>query len=772
MAKKSFINSAITILISIFILTGCTLVHKLDEQKKIQPLNNGQTEINDQENNTGSAKPLAISEKLAEQSKIKKFSNYDELKKFLEENDITSPNNYYARDMMFESMPMAKSTPDLGLSNTSNLGLASGAVSDKALPGVAPSQSGKDFSKTNNQVEGVDEADIIKSDGTYIYAVSRNNLFIIKAYPAENSEILSKIEFKSRPLDIYINGDNLVVFGQDDAFYLTDSYKRFPRHSAYVFFKVFNITDKKNPKQTRDLSFEGSYNDSRMIGNYVYFATANYNYNYIDSEPVLPKILQNGEVLSNSCQSGSSINCFMPDVYYFDIPYESYNFTNITAININDPAENISGNTYIMSGSQNMYVSQNNIYITYTKYISEYELEMEVMRELIYPRLSAKDQEKINKIENIENYILSAQEKKDKISQIIARYGESLSTEEQSKIEEELQNKIKEKYKNLAEELEKTVIHKIAINKNKLEYKNYGEVTGQTLNQFSMDENNGFFRIATTKSQTWSQYDEVQSGSYNNLFVLDADMKIIGELKNLAAGEKIYSVRFMQNRAYMVTFKQTDPLFVIDLVDPKNPVVLGKLKIPGFSNYLHPYDSTTLIGIGKDTTENQWGGVQTKGIKLSLFDVSRVDEPKEINSYVLGDAGSDSIALTDHKAFLFSKDKNLLVIPVSINETLNTNQWGRLIFSGAAIFQVDKTGFSLKGKIDHSQGGQVAPVDYWNGYNYYDNTVKRSLYIEDTLYTFSNNYLKMNELKELKMLNNLQLIKEKKDNSDDYNVIN
>jgi uncharacterized secreted protein with C-terminal beta-propeller domain len=253
---------------------------------------------------------------------------------------------------------------------------------------------------------------------------------------------------------------------------------------------------------------------------------------------------------------------------------------------------------------------------------------------------------------------------------------------------------------------------------------------------------------------------------------MDENLKQVGAVENLAEGERIYSVRFMQNRAYMVTFRQMDPLFVIDLADPTNPQVLGKLKIPGYSDYLHPYDDTTLIGLGKDTNETEWGGARVKGLKLSLFDVSDVANPKEIDVYIMGDAGSDSIALHDHKAFLFSRDKNLLSIPVSIRESLGDQYWGKLTFSGAAVFKVDKSGFELKGKIDHSDGGRTSESDYWQGYNYYDNTVKRSLYIDDVLYTFSNQYLKMNKIEDLELVKNLELKKEKSGSSDDFEIIN
>src|SRR3989339_708723 len=654
-------------------------------------------------NNTQNNPAITIEEQLASQSKINKFSTTEEIKSFFEENSLGRSYSYsygIEKEMMWDVVDKESlnAAPRSGTKTVSNIG------------------SSDDFSQTNVQVKGVDEADIIKTDGKYVYALVKNDLFIINAYPAEKAVVLSKIEFKSRPDNIYIDNNRLVVFGYDDKIYETEMHKNFRRRSNYVFLKIFDTSDKKNPKQIRDLDIEGDYVNSRMIGNYVYFVSANYNYYYIEEEPVLPRIIEDGNILTNKCEAG--VRCFNPNSYYFDIPYQNYNFTVITSINIQDPKEDIQGEAYLLSGNQNMYVSQNNIYITYTKYINEYQLEMDVVREIVYPRLSDKE---------------------------------------------------KEKNKDISKELEKTVIHKIAINKGVLEYQTFGEVTGYVLNQFSMDENGDYFRIATTKGRTWSRFDDESRKSYNNLYVLDGDMKVVGSLENLAEDEQIYSVRFMQDRAYMVTFKQTDPLFVIDLKDPKRPTVLGELKIPGFSNYLHPYDANTMIGIGKDTDVNEWGGVTTRGIKLSLFDVSDVSSPKEIDTYVMGDRGSDSIALYDHKAFLFSRDKNLLVIPVSLQNSGEFG-WSKLTFTGAAVFNITRDGFKLSGKIDHSDGGRISNQDYWGGYTYYDNTVKRSLYINDALYTFSNKYLKINNLNDLSLVSNIELIKEKQE--DDFEIIN
>jgi inhibitor of cysteine peptidase len=768
MRKKGLIiKSTIMMLALTFVLGGCFWPSKISGPGKKPPAGTGQKQTGAGEEQ----KPAGIEQQLAAQSKIKKFSDLDELKEFLEQGAATFPSYRLGSGRGMANSGLA--VEEMALDSTA---APQAMMKSEAGEGDAAGMGGvsDDFSKTNVQVEGVDEADIIKTDGKYVYAVVKNDLYIIDAYPADQADIVAKIAFKSRPQDIYLSGENgkeadrLVVFGYDEIFYQSELYQRFRRQNQFTFFKVFDITDKKNPAETRDLDFEGGYSNSRMIGDYVYFVTNNYNYYYLNDEMMLPAIIEGGEILPNKCAAG--VKCFMPDVYYFDIPYDSYNFTTVTAVNVKDSKEAVNGDIYLLSGSQNMYVSPDNIYITYTKYLSEYQLEMTVLKEILFPRLSQKDREKIAKIEATENFILNPDEKWGKISQILERFSAALTAEEQKALESELTEKMKQKYEDISKELEKSVIHKIAINKNNLEYKTFGEVTGQVLNQFSMDENNGYFRIATTKNQTWSRYaDETESASYSNLYVLDADLKPVGKVENLAEGERIYSVRFMQNRAYMVTFRQTDPLFVIDLTDPRAPAVLGKLKIPGFSSYLHPYDNTTLIGIGKDTSENEWGGVRTGGIKLSLFDVSDVSNPTEIDTYIMGDAGSDSIALSYHKAFLFSRDKNLLVIPASVRENVLDGGWGKLSFAGAAVFTVNKNGFELKGKIDHSEGGQPANTDYWRGYQYYDNTVQRSLYIGDVLYTFSSNYLKMNKLDDLSAVNSVALKKEKKD---DYEIIN
>jgi uncharacterized secreted protein with C-terminal beta-propeller domain len=239
----------------------------------------------------------------------------------------------------------------------------------------------------------------------------------------------------------------------------------------------------------------------------------------------------------------------------------------------------------------------------------------------------------------------------------------------------------------------------------------------------------------------------------------------------------------------MVTFKQTDPLFAIDLKNPENPQVLGKLKIPGYSNYLHPYSENILIGLGKETEERGTGGFKTKGLKLSLFDVSDINNPKEIDKYVFEENSSSSLAQHNHKAFLFSKEKNLLAVPVSFRNnssspiimekedsanresvaapSIDIMPPPNNYFRGAAVFDVNEEKIELKGMVDHSDEKEKREV--WCGSNCYDTTVKRSLYIEDFLYTVSSKYVGINRLDDLSRIEKIELKKEKEE---DHEVVN
>jgi uncharacterized secreted protein with C-terminal beta-propeller domain len=319
---------------------------------------------------------------------------------------------------------------------------------------------------------------------------------------------------------------------------------------------------------------------------------------------------------------------------------------------------------------------------------------------------------------------------------------------------------------------DKTVVHKINIHKDEIKYVAEGEVLGSVLNQFSMDEYDGNFRIATTSGDFYS------GESMNNLYVLDDNLELIGSVEDLAKGEKIYSVRFMGKRAYMVTFKKVDPLFVIDVANPKAPKVLGYLKITGYSDYLHPYDENHIIGIGKETIAASDDAIDSRnlqfawyqGLKVSLFDVSDVENPTEVGKIVIGDRGTNSDALYDHKAVLFDLEKGILVLPISLakmdEDTLRQRYgdeipaWasGETIWQGAYVLNINpEDGINVKGKITHNEEGLKPEGEYGYQYFPYQNQIKRSLYMDNVLYTLSQAKIKANDLDNLEEVNELAL---------------
>jgi uncharacterized secreted protein with C-terminal beta-propeller domain len=257
-----------------------------------------------------------------------------------------------------------------------------------------------------------------------------------------------------------------------------------------------------------------------------------------------------------------------------------------------------------------------------------------------------------------------------------------------------------------------------------------------------MDEYNEYFRLATTSQNETQQ---------NNIYVLNMNLSAVGKLENLAKGESIYAARFMGDKCYLVTFRQIDPFFVIDMRSPSEPKVAGELKIPGYSSYLHPYDENHVIGIGKENNT----------VKLSLFDVTNLNQPTEIAKYIVDGDWTDSQALYDPKAFLFDKEKQLLVVPVSITQygvidlkgvETSVQQGG--FWQGAYVFTLTTSGFTLRGGITH-QDSITSPESYY-GYDY-NKWVDRALYIDNTLYTVSNAKVKLNSLENLALIAEVNL---------------
>jgi len=302
----------------------------------------------------------------------------------------------------------------------------------------------------------------------------------------------------------------------------------------------------------------------------------------------------------------------------------------------------------------------------------------------------------------------------------------------------------------------------MAINNNQLIYRAFGQVRGTILSKSAWDENGDYLRLVTVSNPLSLKLNEVAT-HYSNVYVLGPDLQKLGGLENLATKELIQDVRFLGNRVYLVTVKDTDPLFVINLNDPTKPAVLGAIQVPGTSNYLQPLDvnGNKFMVLSHEGEISYSDGTNAKGLTWSLFDFSDLSKPQELSSYLIGDSSSDSFALQDYRTLFYSEDKNLLSIPVTLN-----NDAGHLNFSGSMIFSLSDNKIDLQGKIDHSSGGNFSQIDNWEGFDYYNNTVKANLILNDNLITFSNKFFKINSLTDFKSVSSSELTT----SGDDYMI--
>ena len=655
---------------------------------------------------------------------IKKFGSTDEIRDYIKNNTQLAQKSYYNTNGMVATDRMT-AVPVMAVQESA----AKGTSVSGALPSAAGFGS-PDYSQTNIQVAGVDEPDFVKNDGRYIYVISGTTLAIVDAYPATSASVISKTELEDSPREIFINGDRLVLLksGSEEVVSTEEQPApvsagkmaimppRYPYYrSAPVTHAVFyDISDRAHPKVVKDFTIDGDYVNARMIGDTVYLLSRESVYPY-DDRIIVPAIRENAKIVAT------------PDVYYFDNPEMQYDFTTVTSFDIFNGVTK-DAKTYLVGSGNIIYVSPDAMYVSYQKYHNIYR----PMRAMVEPAINVV-QESVGPAAGI-----------SKVSApVLVDDFNTMSESEKQAVIADMKSGEQEAILKREIDQSTTVIHKIGINNGAITYLAKGEVPGYLKNQFAMDEYGGNLRVATT-SDVWTNRGQYE---YNNVFVLDSAMKSIGSLTHIAEQEKIYSTRFIGDRLYMVTFKRIDPFFVIDLSTPSSPKILGKLKIPGYSDYLHPYDKNHIIGIGKETTTNDWGGVSTKGVKLALFDVSDVEHPKQIDKVEIGDSGTDSAALTDHRAFLFDKNKNLLVIPVRVVKQIDTS--GKYIgdqqriWYGAYVFGLTpETGFVVKGTIEHNTSG---------GYSWYGspNDVKRSLYIGDTLYTLSQKQILANSLNQI-----------------------
>ena len=539
----------------------------------------------------------------------------------------------------------------------------------------------KDYSQTNIQVEGVDEADIIKTDGDYIYSMSKDKVIITNVKDEKNIKIEAEITKSSAiPIDLILYEDKLVVI-------YTNTGVSYNNKNTIV--EIYNIKDKTNPKKIKSFELYEKYNTTRCIdGNLMIFSTG--------------RLREKNKKIERKYKEDNNTK----EIPLKEIKYLKNNISNvqtlIAEVNLNKITD-IKLSSYLIDVS-NSYISKENIYLLKYGYIEKIDIKS---------LFSWKG---------------------------VIGFFEHVSTLD-----------------------ERTQIYKFHIDKKKgITYQANTKIEGETINQYSLDEKDGNLRIAL----------ETDEGT--RVAILDKKLKLLGETEKVAEGEIMYASRFIGDKAYLVTYQNTDPLFVIDLTNVKKPKVLGELKIPGYSTYLHPYDENHLIGIGVNTEEviirdsdgdvtDEW--VSVNGMKMCLFDVSDINNPKEMAKTTIGDSRTVSAILTNPKALLFSKEKNLLAIPVNnyqedveieasetyeeeIEEYRNYND--SYVSEGYFVYNINlKDGFTLKGIITHEKAND-------NRY-YYQTKLLRGLYIENNLYTVSENYIKVNSLNDLKEISSLKI---------------
>ena len=603
---------------------------------------------------TFGAAPLIFN---ANASPMKTFSSYEELKNYLIANTQGSYSTYGGGPLDAEYRGATKT------------------------PTNAPSSgSEQGYSTTNIQVTGVDEADIVKNDGEYIYTVSteysypetRSIVYIVKADP-QDSKIVARIELENYtyPAGMYLSADSsrlVVIASQYQPVFMDGGVARpdvaviYPYQTAVnTFIYVYDISDKADPQLARNFTISGSYFNSRMIGNYVYAVMSQSAY-VIDDAVTLPKVYETTSVSAQVSEVAPS------SVYYADTIPSYFSFTTFVSLNVLDDAQQPTNMTIMMGGTSAMYVSLNNIYITYPTW---------------------------------------------------------------------------------SEQGQYTSIYRVHMNGSALAFEAEGSVPGYLLNQYSMDEYNGYFRLTTTLQE---------ETTLNYIHVLDMNLTKVGELllPKFEQRETIQSTRFMGDKCYVVTFEQKDPFFIVDMANPAEPKVAGQLQIPGYSSYLHPFDENHIIGLGMENST----------VKLSLFDVANVNAPTEIERYIVEGDWTHSNALYDPKAFLFDKQKELLIIPISIMQfgpigpgTVDPS--GKEVavsaegyyWEGAYVFKLTLTdGFELRGGITHQEN--ATSLYYRSDYNL---NINRVLYIGNTLYTLSNARVQLNSLDDFALIARIEL---------------
>ena len=493
------------------------------------------------------------------------------------------------------------------------------------------SSSAGDHSDTYLQVEDVDEADIVKTDGKYIYYVNNDREVIILSADNGKTQLMSKIgagEVENYVHDIFLKGDTLITVG-----YVYDG------DDGYTGVTTYDISDRKKPEMITSFRQTGTIVSSRMVGNYVYLVTRDSVYK---GGRVLPKCTVDG----NYTEMTPDSICCVPEP---ELP----SYIVLSAMDITSGKDAKCKSSAIFGASEEVYCNDHNLYTTATEW-------------------------------------------DDKTSSSATR------------------------------------IVRASLDGLKVKFNATVKVRGRIDDQFSMDEKDGYFRIATT-----SQRDGMD---VNNLFVLDKDLKETGTLSGFARNESIRAVRYFGDKAYVITYEQIDPLFIIDLSDPENPSIDGEVKIDGFSTLLVPAGEGRLLGIGHATGDNGYGGEYAAGLKLVLFDISDPSQPKVLDSREFKDMSSP--AQDTHKALTVNSRDGWYAVPYSVynyeDEPILIEEEGPADASASETAPSEEISDELYTEPQFEAGVLVFGADdklnIYDQHSLSENYLTRSIYIGDYIY--------------------------------------
>jgi len=554
---------------------------------------------------------------------------------------------------------------------------------------------GERASQTNVQVLGIDEPDIVKNDKKYIYLggeprfyimedtpvvrgeimpapdIRTQNTQIINAFPPNSMEKISEIEDGS---ELLLKNDVLVVINRQKS-----------------SITAYDVSDKENPAQKWRASFsDANFISLRLLDNDIFIVSQKY-VNYQAPCPI-PLLEMGGKRTSIACDNIYHLTSLNPSE------------TTYTALKINVQTGEISDTVTFLGSNQNttVYVSNLATYVVLSGYLNQSTLMLEYFTN---ESQNVLPEDIIAKIKNMVDYDISLEAKLTELQVILQNYKNRLGADQARELDTNITNALSDYINRNLRNLHLSEIVKIA-NQN-MEIMATATIPGAPLNQFSLDEYEGNLRIATTVGQNF--LPGVKTA--NDIYVLSNNLDIVGQLTDLGIDERIYSARFVNDQAYLVTFKEIDPFFVLDLKDPQHPSLKGELKIPGFSSYLHPLEDNIILGVGK---EDQY-------VKLSLFDTTDPQNPKETDTLLLDEFYTE--IMNNHHAFLADRDNQLFFIPASM---------------GGYIVSYDNQNLELKRAFD-------------------ENGVKRGFYIDQYFYLLSNQKLRAFDMNNWEEINELIL---------------